>query len=224
MTTRFVLEHRLAQRSEYRRTNTKYLTLELLNEFEYQSSSICRAIRTENRFGQSAGASTMLRWLNSTPLRFLSTAPSEESCNHARRVIGVVGDVAGDLLPLVDHRRTDDVFDCTGTGPALKAKSSVEDLADIIDNQLTGRYSKTSSNDLAGERTLVTFLEAAHPLDDMAEMRYRTATSTCWPASSTVQSPLRPAPPLHAVPNTAWRVRESARSALSPARMRISMH
>lgn len=54
--------------------------------------------------------------------------------------------------------------------PALKARPSVEDLADIIDNPVQSReaFEKTSADDFAGERAMVTFLEAAHPaLDDL---------------------------------------------------------
>jgi hypothetical protein len=53
---------------------------------------------------------------------------------------------------------------------ALKARPSVEDLADIIDNPAQGReaFEKTSADDIAGERALVAFLEVAHPaLDDL---------------------------------------------------------
>jgi len=55
--------------------------------------------------------------------------------------------------------------------PALEATPSVEALADIIDNPAQSReaFEKTSANDFAGERSLVTFLEAAQPaLDDFA--------------------------------------------------------
>jgi hypothetical protein len=53
---------------------------------------------------------------------------------------------------------------------ALKARPSIEDLADIIDNPVQGRkaFERTAANDLSGERALVSFLEAAHAvLDDL---------------------------------------------------------
>ncbi len=54
--------------------------------------------------------------------------------------------------------------------PALSARPSVEELADIIDNPVQSReaFEKTSAIDSAGERALVTFLEGAHPaLDEL---------------------------------------------------------
>ena len=53
---------------------------------------------------------------------------------------------------------------------ALKMRPSVEDLADIIDNPVQSReaFEKTRSEEIAGERALVSFLEATHPaLDDL---------------------------------------------------------
>lgn len=53
---------------------------------------------------------------------------------------------------------------------ALKAKPSIENLAEIIDNPLQGReaFEHTATNDLAGERALIRFLEAAHEaLEDL---------------------------------------------------------
>lgn len=53
---------------------------------------------------------------------------------------------------------------------ALKVRPSIEDLADIIDNPAQGReaFEQATTNDLAGERAIVTFLEAAHTaLDDV---------------------------------------------------------
>ena len=53
---------------------------------------------------------------------------------------------------------------------ALKAQPSIEALADIIDDPVQSReaFEKTTEADLAGERAVVTFLEAAHPaLDDL---------------------------------------------------------
>jgi hypothetical protein len=52
----------------------------------------------------------------------------------------------------------------------LKAKPSIEDLADIIDNAAQGRdaFEQTTADALAGERALVRFLEAAHTaLDEL---------------------------------------------------------
>lgn len=76
-------------------------------------------------------------------------------------------------LPLIDHEDAPaDVF-CElyrELAPALKARPSVEDLADIIDNTLQGRaaFEKTRAEDLIGERALATFLEAAQPaLDEL---------------------------------------------------------
>lgn len=53
---------------------------------------------------------------------------------------------------------------------ALKAQPSIEALADIIDNPVQSReaFEKTTAADLAGERAVVTFLEAVHPaVDDL---------------------------------------------------------
>lgn len=53
---------------------------------------------------------------------------------------------------------------------ALKTPPSVESLADIIDNPLQSReaFEKTAATDIAGERALVGFLEAAHEvLEDL---------------------------------------------------------
>ena len=53
---------------------------------------------------------------------------------------------------------------------ALKAQPSIEALADIIDDPVQSweAFEKTTVADLAGERAVVTFLEAAHPaLDDL---------------------------------------------------------
>jgi len=76
-------------------------------------------------------------------------------------------------MPLIEHENVaEDIF-CElyrELAPALKARPSVEDLADVIDNPVQSREAleNTSANDLAGERALVTFLEAAHPaLDDL---------------------------------------------------------
>ena len=53
---------------------------------------------------------------------------------------------------------------------ALKAQPSIEALADILDDPVQSReaFEKTIAADLAGERAVVIFLEAAHPaLDDL---------------------------------------------------------
>jgi len=77
-------------------------------------------------------------------------------------------------LPLVDQEDVpEDVF-CElyrEFASALRVKPSVENLADIIDNPAQSReaFEKAGANDFAGERSLVTFLEAAHPaLDELA--------------------------------------------------------
>ncbi len=76
-------------------------------------------------------------------------------------------------FPLVDREDVpEDVF-CElyrELASTLKAKPSVEDLADTIDNPTQSReaFEKTTSDDLSGERALVVFFEAAHPaLDDL---------------------------------------------------------
>lgn len=76
-------------------------------------------------------------------------------------------------LPLIDHEDVPDDIFCElyrELALALKAKPTVEDLADIIDSPVQSReaFEKTSASGLAGERALVTFVEAAHPaLDDL---------------------------------------------------------
>jgi hypothetical protein len=76
-------------------------------------------------------------------------------------------------LPLIDHEDVrEDIF-CElyrVLAPTLREKPSVEALADVIDNPVQSRaaFEKTSAHDFAGERTLVTFLEAAHlALDEL---------------------------------------------------------
>ena len=51
---------------------------------------------------------------------------------------------------------------------ALKAQPSIEALADVIDDPVQSReaFKKTTAADLTGERSVVTFLEAAHPAFD----------------------------------------------------------
>jgi hypothetical protein len=76
--------------------------------------------------------------------------------------------------PLIDHEDVPEDIFCElyrELAPALKNQPSVEALADIIDNPTQSReaFEKTGSNDFAGERALVTFLEAAHStLDELA--------------------------------------------------------
>ena len=53
---------------------------------------------------------------------------------------------------------------------ALNAKPSIEALAEIIDDPVHSMeaFKRTAASDLAGERSVVTFLESAHPaLDDL---------------------------------------------------------
>ncbi|MBX9609796.1 MAG: hypothetical protein K2Y51_26560 [Gammaproteobacteria bacterium] len=77
-------------------------------------------------------------------------------------------------LPLIDHEGVPEDIFCElyrDLAPALKDKPSVEALADIIDNPMQSReaFEKTAAKDFAGERALVTFLEAAHSaLDELA--------------------------------------------------------
>src|SRR5438132_13211339 len=76
-------------------------------------------------------------------------------------------------LPLIDCEDVPEDIFCElyrELAPALKARPSVEDLADIIDNPVQSRqaFEKTSADDFCGERALVTFVEAAYPaLDDL---------------------------------------------------------
>jgi hypothetical protein len=76
-------------------------------------------------------------------------------------------------LPLIDHEGVpEDIFcelyrELAGNPKkpgALRVTPSLEVLADIIDNPVQSReaFEKTIANDFAGERALVTFLEAAH--------------------------------------------------------------
>jgi hypothetical protein len=77
--------------------------------------------------------------------------------------------------PLIDQEDVPEDIFCElyrELAPALKSRPSVEDLADIIDNPVQSReaFEKTSVDDIAGERALVEFLEAAHPaLDDLGD-------------------------------------------------------
>lgn len=76
--------------------------------------------------------------------------------------------------PLIDHEDVPEDIFCElyrVLAPALRGKPSVEALADLIDDPVQGReaFEKTSANDFAGERLLVTFLEAGHSaLDELA--------------------------------------------------------
>jgi hypothetical protein len=76
-------------------------------------------------------------------------------------------------LPLIDHEDVPQDIFCElyrVLAPALSERPSVEALADIIDDPAQSRsaFEKTSATDLAGERSLVTFLEAAHAaLDEL---------------------------------------------------------
>lgn len=70
-------------------------------------------------------------------------------------------------LPLIEHEGVPEDIFCElyrALAPALKNQPSVQELADIIDNQEQSRaaFEEVSSNDLAGERVLVEFFEAAH--------------------------------------------------------------
>lgn len=56
--------------------------------------------------------------------------------------------------------------------PALNVRPSVEGLADVIDDPVQSReaFQKINADDIAGERALVGFFEAAHPaLEDLAD-------------------------------------------------------
>ena len=77
-------------------------------------------------------------------------------------------------LPLIDHEGVPEDIFCElyrALAPALKSPPSVEALADIIDSPVQSReaFEKAGANDVAGERALVAFLEAAHSaLDELA--------------------------------------------------------
>ena len=77
-------------------------------------------------------------------------------------------------LPLIDHEGVPEDIFCElyrALAPALKSPPSVEALADIIDNPVQSReaFEKSGANELAGERAVVAFLEAAHSeLDELA--------------------------------------------------------
>ena len=70
-------------------------------------------------------------------------------------------------LPLIDHQDAPEDIFCElyrELAKALKSPPSIEDLADIIGNPVQSReaFEATTANDLAGERVLVDFFEAAH--------------------------------------------------------------
>jgi hypothetical protein len=77
-------------------------------------------------------------------------------------------------MPLIDHEDVPEDIFCElyrELAPALQVTPSVEALADIIDNPAQSReaFERTRASDLAGERAVATFLEAAHPaLDELA--------------------------------------------------------
>ena len=67
-------------------------------------------------------------------------------------------------------RRTSSTSCIEKLAKALKTQPSIEALADILDDPVQSReaFEKTIAADLAGERAVVIFLEAAHPeLDDL---------------------------------------------------------
>lgn len=74
--------------------------------------------------------------------------------------------LVGPPLGETDEGVPDDIF-CDlfrELAKALNSPPSIQDLADIIDNPLQSReaFEKTAPDDLAGERALVAFFEAAH--------------------------------------------------------------
>jgi hypothetical protein len=77
-------------------------------------------------------------------------------------------------LPLIDHEGVPGDIFCElyrALSPALRSQPSIEALSDIIDNPAQSRqlFEKMGANDIAGERAVVTFMEAAHSaLDELA--------------------------------------------------------
>src|SRR5712692_4136218 len=75
--------------------------------------------------------------------------------------------------PLIDQEGVPEDIFCElyrELAQALKTQPTVEGLADIIDNPVQSReaFEATRVEHIAGERALVSFLEAAHPaLDDL---------------------------------------------------------
>lgn len=89
--------------------------------------------------------------------------------------IGVWSDTWREIwLPLIDDGDAPEDIFCElyrEVSPALAARPSVEDLADIIDDPIQSReaFEKTNARDFAGERALVTFFEGTHStLDELA--------------------------------------------------------
>ena len=76
-------------------------------------------------------------------------------------------------LPLIDQEDVPDDIFCElyrELALALKARPTIEELADVIDNQVQSReaFEKTRPKDIVSERAIVTFLEAAQPaLEDL---------------------------------------------------------
>jgi hypothetical protein len=71
--------------------------------------------------------------------------------------------------PLIDQEGVPEDIFCElyrELASALKAKPSVERLADIIDNPMQGReaFEQTTANALVGERALIAFLEETHTI------------------------------------------------------------
>ena len=112
--------------------------------------------------------------------RPFSTAPSKGGFSHARRVHRRVSETWREIwLPLIDEPLAEseegvleDIFYelYRELAKALKAQPSSEALGEILDDPVQSReaFEKTIAADLAGERAVVIFLEAAHPaLDDL---------------------------------------------------------
>jgi len=88
--------------------------------------------------------------------------------------IGVWSDTWREIwLPLVDHEDAPKDIFCElyrELAKALEVQPSVEELADIIGDPLQSReaFEQTRADDIAGERALVAFFEAAHEaLDEL---------------------------------------------------------
>ena len=79
----------------------------------------------------------------------------------------------GIWAPLIDQEDVPEDIFCElyrELAPALRVRPSVEALAGIIDNPAQSReaFERTTTNDLAGERVIVGFLEASHEaLDEL---------------------------------------------------------
>jgi hypothetical protein len=74
-------------------------------------------------------------------------------------------------LPLIDHDDVPEDIFCElyrELAAALKERPSVEALADVIDSPVQSQeaFKDTSSNDFAGERAIVSFIENAHSAMD----------------------------------------------------------